>query len=140
MGSRKLFCISTIVFLCLIAGCANNEFDLNYNQFKESYLIATEFVDKDNTLLNALKIMDIETVETELKTMKEAMDKMDKEAKSKQQKGIYENAERYYNGLNNILEYSKNFENLSRDEKDYAEIEVIMASRYRESWKKEGDE
>ena len=71
---------------------------------------------------------------TELKIMKEAIDKMDKESKNKQQKGILENVERYYNGLNNILEYSKNYENLSMDEKAHAELEVLMASRNRRNF------
>lgn len=136
MKNKKLFVISILIILCLLVGCTNSQFQTDYNQFKKSYFLATDFVEKDNDPLKALKNMDVNVVEAELKKMKEAMDNMSIESKSKIQKGIYNNVESYYNSVEFLLKAAKNIETLSIEEKRMVNIEVELVSINRKSIKR----
>ena len=131
--------IPILILLCLLIGCADSEYDSSYKQFKESYILATNFIEKDNDSLKALKKMDISTVETELKKMKVAMDKMSSKTNSKTEKGIYGNVKRYYESVEFLLYAAKNADNLSVDEKRRVNNEAVIVSMNRKSIK-QGEE
>lgn len=137
MKNRKLLLIPILIpiliLLCISVGCKESEFDSNYMKFIESYILATEFVEKDDDSLETIKKMDINAVETELKKMKEAMDKMYTESKSKDEKGIYGNVENYYNGVEFLVYAAKNIDKLSIDERRKVYIEAILASMNRDN-------
>ena len=137
MKNRKLLLIPILIpiliLLCISVGCKESEFDSNYKKFKESYILATEFVEIDDDSLETIKKMDVNAVETELKTMKEAMDKMDTESKSKDEEGIYGNVKNYYEGVEFLVYAAKNIDELSIDERRKVYIEAILASMNRDN-------
>jgi uncharacterized lipoprotein YehR (DUF1307 family) len=131
MKNCKLLLVPILVF-CFLVGCGDSEFDSNYEIFKESYVLATDFVGKEDDSLKAIKDMDIKVVEVELKRMKEAMDNMNTESKSKDEKGIYGNVKNYYQGIEFLLYAAKNIDELSTDEKRKVYTESILASMNRD--------
>lgn len=139
MKNSKLLLIPILILLCFLVGCKNSEFDSNYKTFKESYILATDFVGKDNDSLKDIKNMDIKAVEAELKKMKEAMDKMNIESKSKDKKGIYGNVKNHYQGVEFLLYAAKNIDKLSTDEKRKVYTESILTSMNRDNIKQGGE-
>ena len=139
MKNKKLTLITILILLCFLVGCANSEFDSSYKQFKESYILATDFLEKDNDSLKSLKKMDINTVKTELNKMKEAMDKMNATSNSKSEKGINDNVKRYYQSVEFLLYGAKNVENLSVDEKRKVYTEAVLVLMNRENIKSGGE-
>lgn len=133
MKKRRLLNITILILICLLTSCANNEFNTNYKHFKESYVLATDFVEKDNDSLKALKKMDITAVEAELKKMEEIMDKMDTESKSKNEEGIYDNVKSFYQEVEFLLYAAKNIETLSTDEKIKVDTKILLAIMHRKS-------
>lgn len=131
MKSKKLLVISILILLCFLVGCVDREFDSNYQKFKESYILATDFVEKGNDPLKALKSMDINVVEAELSKMKKVMNKMSTKLNAKTEELIYGNVERDYKGVEFLLEAAKDFENLSIEEKQMVYVEAELASMNR---------
>lgn len=136
MKNKVLLLITLLLLIVLSVGCTNSKFDSSYKQFKESYILATDFVDKDSDSLKALKKMDLNSFEIELKKMKEAMESMSAESNSKDEKGIYGNVKNYYQGLEFLSYANKNFDKLTTDEKIKVDTEVISASMNRKSIKR----
>ncbi len=130
---KKILIVMTFVLLYFLVGCTSSKFDSNYKQFKESYIEATNFVEKDNDSLKVLKKMNVTTIETELKKMKECMDEMSITLNSKIEDGIYGNVKSYYKGIEFLLYAAKNFEKLSTDEKIKVDTEVLLAIMNRKS-------
>lgn len=139
MKKKILLLLTLILLISLSVGCKNSKFDLSYEQFKESYILATDFVDKDTDSLKAIKKIDLDSFEADLKKMKEAIDTMNNELNSKDEKGIYGNVEGYYQGLEFLLYAKKNFDKLTTEEKIKVDTEVISASMNRKSIK-QGEE
>lgn len=131
MNNKKILVILLLVFLSILVGCTSNKFSSNYNQFKDTYIIATDFIEKDTNYLKALKKIDINNFEIELKKMSESMDNMNNEAKSKNEKGIYDNVKKYYKGLEYMLYAAKKPDNLTFDEKAdlYTEVIILKTNR-----------
>ena len=133
MKNKVFFLLTLFLLISLSVGCISKEFDSNYKQFKESYILATDFLDSDKDSLKALKNMDLDSFENELKKMKETMDSMSTETNSKGEKGIYGNVKNYYEGLEFLLYANKNFDKLTTEEKRKVYVEAIFASMNRKS-------
>jgi len=138
-NNKKMLVMVISMLLLLVAGCANDEFDTNYKHFKESYVLATDFVEKGNDPLKTLKEIDTNVIETELKKMKGFMDKMNAVSESKNEKGICGNVNNYYEGVEFLIYAAKNFNKLSIDEKGRVYAEADFAAMNRSSIKA-GDE
>ncbi len=136
---KKLLIAIVFVLLNSIVGCTSDKFDSYYKQFKESYIVATNFVEKDNDSLKVLKKMNVTTVETELKKMKEYMDEMSTMLNSKIENGVYNNVKSYYQGIDFLLYAAKNNDTLSTDDKIKVDAEVLSAIMNRKSIK-QGEE
>lgn len=132
---RKNIIILILISLVAITltSCSNSEFDSEYKKFKESYVIATSFVEEDNDSLKAIQKMDIEIVELGLKNMKDSMDRISNGLNSKTEQGIYGNLESYYNNLEFLLYAAKNIDQLTIEEKLKADIKVISTTSNRNS-------
>jgi uncharacterized protein YpmB len=136
MKKKALLMITIFLMIFLLARCTNSQFDSSYEKFKESYILATDFVEEDNDSLKALEKMDSDLVESELKKMKDAMDIMSMELTSNNEKGIYENVKGYYQRLEFLLHTYENIDTLSIDEKLDVDTEIIIVIMNRESIKK----
>ena len=135
----SLFLITFIMLLLLtLWGCSktSSQFNDNYEQFKQSYLVATEFVEKDNDLLKALGYIDVNSMSKEMETMKKSLEQMNTSLNTKDEKGIYSNVTSYYQELEYILYAAKNKDNLTTDEKRKAFESAFSASMTRDSIKK----
>jgi hypothetical protein len=136
MKNKIFLMILLIIMVCFLSGCTDNKFDSSYKQFKEAYILATNFIGRDNDVLITLKSMDVNITESQLKKMKEAMDNMNIEANSKSEKGIYGNVKTYYQGVEFLLYAYKNIDKLTIDEKIQVQSEVVTALMNREDIKK----
>ncbi|ODM26158.1 hypothetical protein [Acetivibrio mesophilus] len=135
MKNKILPIILLMIILSLTVACGTSEFDENYQRFKESYIIATEFVENDGDSLENLKEMDLDLFESELKKMKEAMDSMRPLADSKYKEGVYSNVENYYERLEFLLYAYKNMENLTVKQKGRVYSVMYLVSQSRENIK-----
>ncbi len=135
MKKMKLLSILFIIVYFFLTGCANSEYNNNYNQFNESYVVATEFVDKDKDVLKILDKIDINNLTIEMNKMKKAMDQMNTSANSDREKGLYGNVRTYYQGLEFLLYAAQNKNNLTLDEKMKVGLEIDLASMNRKEFK-----
>lgn len=131
MIKRRFFLLLFLMLLFLLAGCVESEYQSNYKNFKESYILATNFLENEKDPLKALEKVDISMLESELENMKTAMEKMEDEKESKTEKGIYGNVKIYYESIEFLLYAAKNIDNLSIDERGrvYTEAVIILLNR-----------
>ena len=122
------------VLILTIGGCnrAGNHFNDNYDQFKKSYLAATEFIEKDKDYRKALATIDHNQMNKEMEEMKEAYDQMGSLLKTEKEKGLHSNVTRYYQEVEFIRNTAKNLNNLTIDEKIELEFNVMSIIRDRE--------
>lgn len=132
---RKDIVILSLILLIVITftGCSDSVFDSEYKKFKESYVLSTSFVEADNDSLKALKKMDIDMVESELKNMKTSMENISSELSSQTSQGIYENLENYYEDLEFLVYAAKNIDYLTIEEKRKVFISVTSTTINRKS-------
>lgn len=116
---KKSFLIVILFLLTMffLTGCGKSQVDEDYNQFKQSYLVATEFIDKDNNLEKALKTIDYNQMNIEMEKMKKARDEMSVLLSTDREKGLYSNVSTFYQDVEYIVYASKNFKNLTIEEK-----------------------
>lgn len=136
MKNKVLLFSSILLLTYLLVGCTSSKFDSKYKQFKESYILATNFVEKDNDSFKALKKIDLNSFEVELEKMKGAMDNMIDKSNSKDENEILGNLKNYYQGLEFLLYANKNFDKLTMEERIKVDTEVIFASMNRKSIKR----
>lgn len=134
---KILLCI--LAALSLQVGCRRSEFDANYRQFNESYILATDFLENSNDYLKELNNINIDNVEKELKKMKEFIDKMSIDSKSKNEKRLLENVTSYYQEVKYLLYAAQNYNKLTVEEKRKVYIMADLATLNRDSIKR-GDE
>lgn len=104
--------------IAFIAGCGGDRaFDDSYKQFKQSYLVATEFIEKDKDLEKALETIDSVQMKNEMEKMKKARDQMSNLLNTDREKGMYSNVIVFYQDVEYIEYASKNFKKLTVDEK-----------------------
>lgn len=133
MKNKILPIMIFMLLLSLTVACGTSEFDQNYQKFKESYMVATDFVENDGDSLEDLKQMDLDLFESELKKMKEAMDGMRPLVDSKYKEAVYSNVENYYQRLEFLLYAYKNMENLTVKQKGRVYSVMYLVSQTRES-------
>lgn len=129
--NKRLKLLFNIIIICLLMGCSDNRFETNYLKLKESYLLATDFLENDTDSINALKTINYNITESELTKMRTAMESMSTEQNTNNQKGTYNNVKKYCEHVEFLLYAAKNIENLSFDEKGmiYAIVDIVEMDR-----------
>ncbi|KUO59799.1 MAG: hypothetical protein APF84_07705 [Gracilibacter sp. BRH_c7a] len=136
----KKYVISTAIlfFIIGIAGCSSKVMDSKYEEsyieFKQSYIAATDYVEKNNDLLIALSHIDNNAMGVEMKKMKNSLNGMSQYANTEGEKKILENFTSYYKELEYIYNVDKNRDNLTVDERRKAFEISFSASMTRENF------
>jgi hypothetical protein len=127
-----------VISILIIGGCSrdNNQFYDNYEQFKNSFMVATDFIENDKDLERALSTIDYEQMNKEMEKMKKSYDQMGSLLKTDREKGIYGNVTSYYQEVEFIEYAAKNFNNLTIDQKRELGLNAISIKSDRESIKK----
>jgi len=132
---RKLpIALIIIVIISIITGCSNNEFRATYKKFNESYLLATDFVDKGNNTIERLHAIDESIIKTELIKMKEYIDFMNSKKKTKAENIVFNSSKNYYQDLEDLIEIIEDLadkDNVTEEEefKVFSEISSISTAR-----------
>lgn len=137
MNSKNARIITTLslLIICLLVGCSNNQFDNDYSSFKDSYLKITDVLNSKEPFASIDKL-NKEPVLTEFVELKSIVSKLNKVASSKSEKRIYDNVAKYYAGLE-FLQYSaKNKDILSEDERGRIATELTLVEMNRGSIKR----
>ena len=130
----NLFLITFLTVILITVGCSRegNQFNDNYNQFKKSYLAATEFIEKDNNYVKALATINSDQMNAEMEKMKNARDQMSNLLKTDREKGIYGNVTEFYKEVEYIVYASKNYNNFNPEEKSNLLMTVVDIKSNRE--------
>lgn len=129
----SLFLIVFLTLIFIIGGCSkeSSQFDNNYDQFKKSYLAATEFIEKDNNYVKALTTINSDQMNIEMEKMKNARDQMSNSLKTDREKGIYGNVTEFYKEVEYIVYAVKNYNNFTVEEKSNLLTTVLDIKRNR---------
>lgn len=132
---RKLFTTLIIISIIgIITGCSNNEFRTTYKKFNESYLLASDFIDKGNNTIERLHAIDESLIKTELIKMKEYIDFMNSKKKGKAENIVFNSSKNYYQNLEDLVVIIDNLadkDNVTEEEefKVFSEISSISTNR-----------
>lgn len=130
--NEKLIFILSLLILCLLVGCGDNQFDNDYSNFKDSYLKITDVLDSKEPFTSIEKL-NKDPVLKELNEMKNIVSKLKEEASSKSEKRIYDNVSKYYTGLEFLQYAAKNKDTLSEDERGKIATELTLIEMNRSS-------
>ncbi len=133
---NKLLITFIMILSFGVGGCSNSQIESNYSNFKESYILTTDFVDKDNDYLEALKKVDMNILEAEIKKMKEFMDEMNINTNSNEEQGIYNNVKLWYEQVEFLYHAAKDVDELTTEEKRRVYTECTSAKLTRSEMKK----
>lgn len=117
MSRRKSILLFLFLFTYFISGCENKNINAEYQQFNESFMRATDFVEEDRDPLVAIKYLDAKLVETELGNMQEVLHKLSINLNTVNEKGIYANLQNSYKRIEFLLGVAKRNEALTLEEK-----------------------
>ncbi|HHV98738.1 MAG TPA: hypothetical protein GXX36_04050 [Clostridiaceae bacterium] len=126
----KIILISPLLIICLLGGCGNNQFDKEYNKFKESYLKVTEVLDIKEPL-SSIENLNKDHISKEIDEIKNIVLKLNSEASSKIEKRICNNVSMYLEGLEFLQYAAKNKDKLSEDERGRIVTELTLMQMYR---------
>lgn len=137
---NKLAFFIILIFTISLFGCNDNKgFHSAYEQFWDSYYKATDFYDLDEHRLDALKKMDPNSVETELKNMENALNTLSDNMKTDSEKEVYSDLENDYDELKYLLSIYNKYDALSDDEKMDVEDKLVIVFINRSSLEENKD-
>lgn len=126
MKHKTLLILLMIIILPALCGCNDNsDFQSAYGSFVDSYYKATDFYDLDDERLEALKMIDTDSINVELKNMKSALDILNNVKETEQEKEAYESLKSDYDDLLYLVSVYDKFDSLSEDEKVDVENKLV---------------
>ena len=131
MKIKIIIFVLLMFIISLFTGCTSRNVESSYKQFKESFILATDFLQTSNDSLEALKNMDEKLVKIELQKMKDSMDKIKKELHTKDDKGIYSNMDNAYKSVDFLLKAYGKIDKLTIEEKANVYTEAGIVEMYR---------
>ncbi len=121
----RLLLIIILFFTCICTSCGNNKFDSNYNDFKDCYLMIVRELDYKEPWTSIEKLK-TDPISNQVDDLKDIVSKMNELASSKTEKRIYDNALKYYSGIEFLQYAAQNKDYLSEDERGRIATELTL--------------